>query len=722
MADDADLAGLLPTIKCSNCNMNVEISAMGEHVCQKQTPRMPSPPPEPESQASSKPGRQGPPPRIDPSAANRPFLRPDDVLTPSSTPGSHSVSPSPGTKSPHRPGPPPRSNTVPLPPDPPSPELTNLDCAFPPFPSTPARDRKTNPTSPRPPTAAPRSPRPAESNTQGSNGTHSRGMSTDSKGTFRTSVASSRYGDPISRPSTSHSLRRPSVGGSRPRNVMDEVPPIPTGPLKSFRRDSQMSAAESTVAGSPPKTAKGGYGGLDLELTEDPEPYEDASVRSSNSNPTPNPFPRSQTMPVRSETPEDLEEPPEALSRRPTEPVNSLMRDSLFLDVPSTITNTESKKDAEGGLTVSNFARALDLDNPYHATEESTSSTESSHSDNGSGSSLSSPPSETDRKPSELSQIDEMLQDLQMNQNASPGDEKPPATRTSDLEPPRLTDPSLRGPDSPTDPALERGLFSERGAPPKSPLRPKTPPAEPIPRPPTATGQKRRCRGCGQPITGKSVSSADGRLTGRYHKACFVCHTCRAPFLTADFYVLDDHPYCAQHYHELNGSLCATCNRGIEGQYLETVEKSGRGAKFHPDCLTCRTCKIVLRGDYFEWNGQVYCERDARRAAAMTPPPPPPGRRPTMPSSPLARPPGYPPGGPPPPGRGGPRQGPPGPRGPPHGPRGPPGPGGRGGPGPGGPGGPRGPGGPPPPNNPGPGQSPGPRRFPERRTTKLMMI
>lgn len=605
-----------------------------------------------------------------------------------------------------------------------------MDCAFPPFPTTPKRDRKTNPTSPRPPMSTPRSPRPAEPNSEGSSGTHSRGMSSDSKGTFRTSVASSRYGESISRPSTSHSLRRPSVGGPRPRNVMDEVPPIPTGPLKSFRRDSQMSAAGSTVAGSPPKPAKGGYGGLDMELTEDPESYEDASVGSGNSNSNSSALPRSKTMPARSETQDELENPPDPPARRPTEPVSAVMRDSLFLDVPSTsvpsTTNTEDKKDDEGPLTVSNFARALGLDNPYHAAEESTSSTESSHSDNGSGSSLSSPPSVTDRKPSELSQIDEMLQDLQMNQNpSSPSNEKPPATRTSDLEPPRLTDPSLRGPDSPTDPALERGLFSERSAPPKSPLRPKTPVAEPIPRPPTATGQKRRCRGCGQPITGKSVSSADGRLTGRYHKACFVCHTCRAPFLTADFYVLDDQPYCAQHYHELNGSLCATCNRGIEGQYLETVEKSGgRGAKFHPDCLTCRTCKIVLRGDYFEWNGQVYCERDARRAAAMTPPaPPPPGarRRPTMPSSPLARPPGGYPPGPPPPGRG-PRHGPPGP----YGPGGPPP--SRGGPGPG-PGGPRGP----PANNnhpglginpnPGPGgQSPGPRRFPERRTTKLMMI
>ena len=117
------------------------------------------------------------------------------------------------------------------------------------------------------------------------------------------------------------------------------------------------------------------------------------------------------------------------------------------------------------------------------------------------------------------------------------------------------------------------------------------PPPPPLQRPdattPTrrpTTANKGNCRGCGEVIQGKSVSSADGRLTGRYHKQCFVCHTCQGPFQTADFYVIDNHPYCARHYHVLNGSLCKTCDRGIEGQYLETEVKQ----KFHPHCFTCQ--------------------------------------------------------------------------------------------------------------------------------------
>ena len=114
-------------------------------------------------------------------------------------------------------------------------------------------------------------------------------------------------------------------------------------------------------------------------------------------------------------------------------------------------------------------------------------------------------------------------------------------------------------------------------------------PDVPTPAKRPGTANKGQCRGCGEIIQGKSVSSADGRLTGRYHKQCFVCKTCREPFQTADFYVLENNPYCARHYHQLNGSLCKTCDRGIEGQYLETEVKQ----KFHPHCFTCLVRRLI---------------------------------------------------------------------------------------------------------------------------------
>lgn len=131
---------------------------------------------------------------------------------------------------------------------------------------------------------------------------------------------------------------------------------------------------------------------------------------------------------------------------------------------------------------------------------------------------------------------------------------------------------------------------------------------------------KGTCRGCSHIIlvTQKSVSSADGQLSGRYHKECFVCWTCKQSFPTAEFYVHSDHPYCAQHYHEMEDSLCATCGRGIEGLYMETANVAGRGKeKHHPECLKCTTCNSQLTHDYFELSGKVYCERDAFRLATM---------------------------------------------------------------------------------------------------------
>ncbi|KIV78259.1 hypothetical protein, variant 1 [Exophiala sideris] len=202
-------------------------------------------------------------------------------------------------------------------------------------------------------------------------------------------------------------------------------------------------------------------------------------------------------------------------------------------------------------------------------------------------------------------------------------------------------------PDSPTDPNLRHGRLSPipdmPGVPnvPTDSLQPlcfdfdvtPTPPPAPVlarasTEPDTSTARKPKyarpnkgvCRGCSQVILAsqKSVSSADGLLTGRYHKECFVCRTCKVIFPTAEFYVHDDKPYCAQHYHEVANSLCATCGKGIEGLYMETANVAGRGKeKHHPECLKCTTCRIRLDHDYFELSGKVYCERDAFRLASV---------------------------------------------------------------------------------------------------------
>lgn len=153
-----------------------------------------------------------------------------------------------------------------------------------------------------------------------------------------------------------------------------------------------------------------------------------------------------------------------------------------------------------------------------------------------------------------------------------------------------------------------------------------TPPSRQGSRDPTYLPYRGECKACGLPIKGKSISSADGRLTGKYHKPCFVCTTCSEPFTSAEFYVLGDKPYCEQHYHKLNGSLCGTCNRGIEGHYVEDEAST----KYHVNCFSCLDCGRPLTDGYFEVDGKAYCEQDAwsrtqpapAQQAGSYPPPP----------------------------------------------------------------------------------------------------
>lgn len=285
--------------------------------------------------------------------------------------------------------------------------------------------------------------------------------------------------------------------------------------------------------------------------------------------------------------------------------------------------------DEEENFSLSKFAQSLGLE--FDSSTESSPS-ESSQSEARSGSSMSSAPSEGSwarAKPSQVDRLDAVTEEPPSSKGNNFLEESARAESPMTLEPPPPIPADLAGLDSPTDPAIVQGTVSlipenkDVITESKSPVPPlPTPRYKTVPSTPRVRA-KGRCKGCGELIIGKSVSSADGRLTGRYHRECFMCYHCQAPFKTADFYVLDDRPYCKQHYHKLNGSLCSACNWGIEGHYLESIERLGRGAadrqKFHPECLRCCLCRTSLKGDYFEWNGNVYCERDARKATAMMP-------------------------------------------------------------------------------------------------------
>lgn len=276
----------------------------------------------------------------------------------------------------------------------------------------------------------------------------------------------------------------------------------------------------------------------------------------------------------------------------------------------------DSRLDDSPPVPLSTQPLEYNIGNPYHTPTESTASGDSTRSDARSGSSTSTSPlcdspQSRGRRPSNTSQSGNVKTDFSFETENSPINKEGPPQRTvlPSFSRPTYARPkdlplslkvSTLAPGITDDPAIQSGRPSPTATPesylsPSFPLQSGNLLLSPAPLPPAAatpksparkpkTMNKGKCRGCQELIHGKSVSSADGRLTGRYHKRCFVCTTCKEPFRTTDFYILDDQPYCCTHYHLLNGSMCMSCDRGIEGQYLETETKQ----KFHPSCFTCQ--------------------------------------------------------------------------------------------------------------------------------------
>ncbi|RLV96493.1 Paxillin-like protein 1 [Spathaspora sp. JA1] len=132
---------------------------------------------------------------------------------------------------------------------------------------------------------------------------------------------------------------------------------------------------------------------------------------------------------------------------------------------------------------------------------------------------------------------------------------------------------------------------------------------------PAGTGP---CRGCFFEIepkakgSNKAIFSTTGELSGQWHRKCFKCS-----FLNCDLhfskhipcYVISDNPYCNQHYHMLNHTMCENCMEGIEGEAIENEE----GQMWHLDCLRCTVCRDVISNDYFLIDGAIVCEADVNK-------------------------------------------------------------------------------------------------------------
>lgn len=600
------------------------------------------------------------------SAVNSFLARPSAKILQSPSPAM-SVN---GRKSPYQM--PPRSATSPLPIPPPSPppDLSiSQDSAFPRFPT--ARSRCVTPTTPlessfpspqysKPPpttekdsTYAPLTSQIDQggSGVQGVGGiaaepsdSSARGRAHRSRHRRSNSMSNSRdFSRPTSsgtshthqpRPSTSSSnyTRRPSMsstsGSIRPpfERSKTDVPAMPAVPPPGKQHKDTKSAGNGHILSD----SVFDFGSFGQDHRSQTFPTDDD--RSKNSEDETSMHRRPSEPSVHSHKPRP------SVAAAVMQPLNSIGSTSSFkssksvrgrnaapsLDrTPSALKEAKDDTRLEGAPPVPMHTKvqSLESETSRHTPHESTSSNESYSSGRKTGSSRSSPPL---HESTDNTRIDNLFKSFQFDVERQPTPEPPPAikesTPTDYLDPrsskPKTSDLPLVQTLSPYE-ADDYLVASFTSIPSRPPFSPRLPTLSPAPASETSgqrrptTANKGNCRGCGETIKGKSVRAEDGRLTGRYHKQCFVCKTCQAPFPTADFYVMNNHPYCARHYHELNESLCKNCDRGIEGPYLETEQKQ----KFHPHCFSCQECHRILRKDYFEFDGRTLCEQHAHRAA-----------------------------------------------------------------------------------------------------------
>ncbi|CAN8106091.1 unnamed protein product [Discula destructiva] len=569
-------SSFMPAIKCSNCGYDVEISMMGDHICGGAGPK-----PAPISIPTAKNvqerlggvvdtfmpiGRSvhdkiGAIPPVDTAMANRSYSRnPHTPLSLSS--GSKSASPStPGAR----------------------PSMGRADDYFPQI-----NDGHNSAQSTRPGGYGGFEDVDAglAHETTTSPNKHALNLLNRIEGIAAGPYAAERDGRPAMAMANNGLPRRPS----RPSE------------------DRGRPAPSTTAPRSLPKNT--GYGGLGPPGTDDPD------FMSPH---------RAQTFPVPSA--EKLGPPMRAPSAPGSRPDN--IRDTSRPPPPRTsllrirTKNPSINLDAEFGTG-----------NPYHSPSPSVASSQSRGSSHVSQPSSSTSPARSapsDNSPtakSPTSHFESLLKEVKTPMNDMQPKTLPPtpdmeeeSTREKQL--PQLPigryDPAIQG-GRPPSPPPSRWDQTGRQDPAVQGERPPTRSRDLHPSPVDArrdTGAPKsrgNCRACGEAITGKSISSADGRLSGRYHKACFTCTSCYEPFQTAEFYVHGDRPYCKRHYHKMNGSLCGTCKDGIEGQYLEDE----RATKYHVQCFRCGDCQRVLHDGYFDVNGLAYCERDAWRRLQAT--------------------------------------------------------------------------------------------------------
>ncbi|XP_030339781.1 leupaxin isoform X1 [Strigops habroptila] len=109
-----------------------------------------------------------------------------------------------------------------------------------------------------------------------------------------------------------------------------------------------------------------------------------------------------------------------------------------------------------------------------------------------------------------------------------------------------------------------------------------------------------KCLGCERPVMDSYLSA----LRGVWHPECFVCADCLSGFDSGSFFELEGRPYCEQHFHQRQGSICHGCGRPVTGRCVTAA-----GRKYHPEHFICTYCQRPLhKGTVREHGSKMYCQ------------------------------------------------------------------------------------------------------------------
>jgi len=116
------------------------------------------------------------------------------------------------------------------------------------------------------------------------------------------------------------------------------------------------------------------------------------------------------------------------------------------------------------------------------------------------------------------------------------------------------------------------------------------------------------CGGCGKTIIENPIKA----LQKLWHPDCFVCSSCNK--VLVEYHFKSNEPYCYDCYNPkekvIPTLMCAMCNKLLDPGTPITKALS---KPYHQSCFKCSICDQIIRGEFGQIDGQLYCKNDLQR-------------------------------------------------------------------------------------------------------------